>query len=147
MYAQTHDRIKGVDLASDSGSPNMSISVMTSISEQNESVSLDDDCPGYDAVINKRHEFFAIYYTISGVSDSRACLFERSLNAHYLTSVEDSRSSLPRALKMMSMTSERHISSDASRQSPRPLPRHERYIYTYRLVANGAPLHFFISCA
>jgi hypothetical protein len=57
MYAQTHDHIKGVDLASDSGSPNMSISVMTSISEQNESVSLDDDCPDYDAVINKRHEF------------------------------------------------------------------------------------------
>lgn len=79
MYAQTHDRIKGVDLASDSGSPNMSISVMTSISEQNESVSLDDDCPGYDAVINKRHEFFGIYYTISGVSDFSGLSFRTQL--------------------------------------------------------------------
>ena len=35
---------------------------------------------------------------------------------------------------------------DASRRNPRPLPqtRRERYIYTYRLVANGAPLQFLI---
>ena len=45
------------------------------------------------------------------------------------------------------MTSERHMGSDASRRNPRPLPRRERYIYTYRLVANGAPLHFLISWA
>ena len=45
----------------------------------------------------------------------------------------------------MSMTSERHNINPG--RSPRPLPRHERYIYTYRLVANGAPLHFLISCA
>lgn len=69
-----------------------------------------------------------------------------SLNAHYL-SLDDSRT-LPRALKGMSITSERlSMSSDTSRRNPRPLPRHERYIYTYRLLANGAPLHFMISCA
>lgn len=54
MYAQNHHK-KGVHSTSDTSSSNMSISVMTSISEQNESVSLDDDCPDYDAVINKRH--------------------------------------------------------------------------------------------
>ena len=76
--------------------------------------------------------------------------FQSSLNTHYLTSLDDSRSTLPRALKGMSITSERHerhMSSDSSRRNPRPLPRHERYIYTYRLLANGAPLHFLISCA
>jgi hypothetical protein len=41
----------------------MSISLMTSISEQNEGVSLDDDCPDYDAAVNKRQEFsHAIIY-------------------------------------------------------------------------------------
>ena len=55
MYAQQH--IKGVDRASDSGSPNMSISVMTSISEQSERVSFDDNCPDYDAVVNKKQVF------------------------------------------------------------------------------------------
>jgi hypothetical protein len=74
-------------------------------------------------------------------------LFKSSLNAHYLNSLDDSRSTLPRALKSMSIASERHMSSDSSRRNPRPLPRHERYIYTYRLLANGAPLHFLISCA
>ena len=54
MYAQ---HIKSVGLPSESGSPNMSISLMTSISEQNEGVSLDDDCPGYDAAVNKRQVF------------------------------------------------------------------------------------------
>ncbi|KAF9057818.1 hypothetical protein BJ165DRAFT_1334693 [Panaeolus papilionaceus] len=28
---------------------------------------------------------------------------------------------------------------------PRPLPRHERYVYTYKLLANGTPLQFLIS--
>lgn len=32
------------------------------------------------------------------------------------------------------------------RPNIRPLPRHERYIYTYRLLANATPLHFMISC-
>ena len=58
MYAQSH-HLKGAGLASDSGSPSMSISVLTSISEQNERVSLDDDCPDYDAVVNKRQDSFS----------------------------------------------------------------------------------------
>ena len=72
MYAQSR-HIRGADLASDSGSPNVSISMMTSISEQNEGgVPLDDDCPDYDAVVNKRQElsfffpcaiFTLIYFT------------------------------------------------------------------------------------
>jgi len=104
----------------------MSISLMTSISERDEhGVLLNDaDCPDYNAVVNRR------------------------LNAHYLNSHDDSRSSidsLPRALKSMSMTSERHISSGSPPRNPRPLPRHERHIYTYRLLANAAPLHFMIS--
>jgi len=37
------------------------------------------------------------------------------------------------------------MSSSSSRRNPRPLPRHERYIYTYRLLANAAPLQFMIS--
>lgn len=53
-----YHHIQGGSLASDSGSPNMSISVMTSISEQNERASLDDDCPNYDAVVNRRQESF-----------------------------------------------------------------------------------------
>ena len=57
MYAQTH-HLKGVGLASDSGSPSMSVSVMTSISERNEGVPLNDDCPDYDAVVNKRQDSF-----------------------------------------------------------------------------------------
>ncbi|KAF8806256.1 hypothetical protein BYT27DRAFT_7103255 [Phlegmacium glaucopus] len=35
--------------------------------------------------------------------------------------------------------------ASSSRRVPRPLPRHERYIYTYRLLANGTPIHFMIS--
>ena len=64
MYAQTH---QGGSLASDSGSPSMSISVMTSISERNEGASLEDDCPDYDAVVNKRQNSFfpMLIYTIS----------------------------------------------------------------------------------
>ena len=125
----------------------MSISVMTSISEQNESRSLDNDCPDYDAVVNKRQDlecFFPIG-NFTFVSDS--CLFKHSFNAHYSSSLDDSRTSLPRSFKGMSMTSGGYMSSDVSKRSPRPLPRHERYIYTYRLIANGAPLHFLISCA
>lgn len=144
MYAQQH--ITGVDLASDSGSTNMSISVMTSISEQNERVSLDDDCPDYDAVVNRKQVSDRRFYNPLFLTP---VFSKHSLNARYLTSlqVDDSRSSLPRTLKGMALSSERHMSSDASRRNPRPLPRLERYIYTYRLVANGAPLHFLISCA
>ena len=144
MYSQHH--IKAVSLATDSGSTsNMSISVMTSISEQDErGVSLEDDCPDYDAVVDRRQETFPWQLPIS------VLIFQSSLNGHYLNSHDDSRSSinsLPRALKGMSISSERHMSSGSSRQNPRPLPRHERYIYTYRLLANAAPLHFMISCA
>jgi hypothetical protein len=145
MYSQHH--IKAVDLATDSGSTsNMSISVMTSISEQDEhGVPVEDDCPDYDSVVDRRQEAFPWQLPIS------VLIFQSSSNGDYLNSHDDSRSSinfLPRALKGMSMiSSERHMSSGSSRRNPRPLPRHERYIYTYRLLANAAPLHFMISCA
>ncbi|KAF8961115.1 hypothetical protein BDZ97DRAFT_1905651 [Flammula alnicola] len=35
--------------------------------------------------------------------------------------------------------------SSVSRRQPRPLPRHERYVYTYRLAANNTPMQFLIS--
>lgn len=56
MYTR---HIKALSLATDSGSPNMSISVMTSISEQDEhGVRLDDaDCPHYDTVVNRLVSF------------------------------------------------------------------------------------------
>ncbi|KAF8165691.1 hypothetical protein B0H34DRAFT_649658 [Crassisporium funariophilum] len=42
---------------------------------------------------------------------------------------------------------DRHASISNSRRhgQPRPLPRHERYVYTYRLLANNTPLQFMIS--
>ena len=79
MYAHSHQLqvINGVnvDHASDSGSTNMSISMMTSISEQDESVSLDDDCPDYDAVVNKRQDssfsfFCKLIFTFSNLSNT-----------------------------------------------------------------------------
>jgi hypothetical protein len=115
---------------------------MTSISEQDEhGVPLEDDCPVYDVAVDSRQETFPYQFLI----------FQSVSNGHYLNPHDDSRSSinsLPRALKAMSISSERHMPSSAlSRRNPRPLPRHERYIYTYRLLANAAPLHFMISCA
>lgn len=57
MY--TH--IKGVDSTSSS----MSLSVMTSISERDEHrTPLDDDCPDYEAVVNRRHESFLINFRV-----------------------------------------------------------------------------------
>ncbi|KAJ3516814.1 hypothetical protein NLJ89_g889 [Agrocybe chaxingu] len=38
-----------------------------------------------------------------------------------------------------------HHHSSPSRRQPRPLPRHERYVYTYRLLANNTPIQFMIS--
>ncbi|KAF9476990.1 hypothetical protein BDN70DRAFT_881703 [Pholiota conissans] len=38
-----------------------------------------------------------------------------------------------------------HHNRSVSRRQPRPLPRHERYLYTYRLAANGTPMQFVIS--
>ena len=141
MYTQHQPYKSCIGLATDSGSTsNMSISVMTSISEQDERrASLDDDCPDYDAVVNRRRGFFpmAIYqYQCPNLPSSL-------IHDDIRTSVD----SLPRGLKGMSITSERHISSGSSRRHPRPLPRHERYVYTYRLLANTAPLHFLISYA
>lgn len=90
---------------------------MTSISERDEGgVLLDDNCPDYEAAVAKSLNQF-------------------STGSYYLNHHGDPRLS-PGALKGL---------SPASRRNPRPLPRHERYVYTYKLLANVTPIQFMIS--
>lgn len=79
------------------------------------------------------------------IDQSQFLTFGISSNARYLNPHDD-RTPMPRALKGVSITSsDRNLASSSPRRNPRPLPRHERYIYTYRLLANATPLHFMIS--
>ncbi|PPQ67596.1 hypothetical protein CVT25_012090 [Psilocybe cyanescens] len=46
---------------------------------------------------------------------------------------------------LRSMPQQMYKSVSTTRRPLRPLPQHERYVYTYRLVANNAPMQFMIS--
>ncbi|KAF9534588.1 hypothetical protein CPB83DRAFT_842566 [Crepidotus variabilis] len=76
----------------------------------------DEDCPDYDAAVSS-----------SGNSISNA-----TPTSSYSSPFIDESG---RAVSPLNV----------QRRQPRPLPRHERYIYTYRLLANGTPMQFMLS--
>ncbi|PPQ63143.1 hypothetical protein CVT24_005783 [Panaeolus cyanescens] len=92
----------------------------------------DDDCPDYEAVISRSNSNGTSTYS-SRFSDNHS----RSVTTPLKCVAKVTAAAKPVVMLERSDTS-------VSRR-PRPLPRHERYVYTYKLLANGTPLQFLIS--